>query len=79
MLAACRVTSKALTALGVKVHEGVEVGDDASVDRLASGLGKTQIDVLINNAGIHSNETLDDLNFDRIRKQMEVNASGRSG
>ena len=76
VLAACRVTSKALTDLGVKVYEGVEVGDDASVDRLASSLGRTQIDVLINNAGIHSNETLDDLNFDRIRRQMEVNAYG---
>ena len=42
----------------------------------ASSLGKTQIDMLINNAGIHSNETLDDLNFDRIRKQIEVNALG---
>ena len=76
VLAACRVTSKALTDLGVKVYEGVEVGDDASVDRLASSLGQTKIDVLINNAGIHSNETLDDLNFDRIRRQMEVNAYG---
>ena len=76
VLAACRVTSKALTDLGAKVYEGVEVGDDASVDRLATSLGKTQIDVLINNAGIHSSETLGDLNFDRIRKQMEVNAYG---
>jgi NAD(P)-dependent dehydrogenase (short-subunit alcohol dehydrogenase family) len=76
VIGACRVASKALTDLGVKVHEGVEVGDDASVHRLASSLGKTQIDVLINNAGIHSNETLDDLNFDRIRRQMEVNAYG---
>ena len=76
IIGACRVTSKALTDLGAEVHEGVEVGDDASVDRLASGLGKTRIDILVNNAGIHSNETLDDLNFDRIRKQFEVNALG---
>jgi NAD(P)-dependent dehydrogenase (short-subunit alcohol dehydrogenase family) len=76
VIAACRVTSKALTDLGVKVYEGVELADDASVDRLAASLGKTQIDVLINNAGLHSNETLEDLNFDRIRKQMEVNAYG---
>jgi NAD(P)-dependent dehydrogenase (short-subunit alcohol dehydrogenase family) len=76
VLAACRVGSTALADLGVKVYEGVEVGDDASVDRLASALGDTRIDVVINNAGIHSNETLDDLNFDRIRKQFEVNALG---
>jgi NAD(P)-dependent dehydrogenase (short-subunit alcohol dehydrogenase family) len=76
VIAACRVGSKALTDLGAEVHEGVEVGDDASVDRLATSLGATKIDVLINNAGIHSNETLEDLNFGRIRKQMEVNAYG---
>ncbi len=76
VLAACRVGSTALADLGVAVYEGVEVSDDAAVDRLASALGDTRIDVLINNAAIHSNETLDDLNFDRIRKQFEVNALG---
>jgi NAD(P)-dependent dehydrogenase (short-subunit alcohol dehydrogenase family) len=76
VIAACRVGSKALADLGVEVHDGAEVGDDASVERLATGLGDTRIDVLINNAGIHSNETLDDLDFDRIRKQFEVNALG---
>lgn len=76
VIAACRVTSKALEDLGVKVYEGVEVGDDVAVDRLATSLGDTWIDVLVNNAGIHSNETLEDLSFERIRKQMEVNAYG---
>lgn len=76
VLAACRVSSEALAALGVRVCEGVEVTDDASVDRLATSLGDTQIDILINNAAIHSNETLEDLNFDRIRKQFEVNTLG---
>jgi len=76
VLAACRVGSEALADLGVTVFEGVEVADDASVDGLATRLGDTQIDVLINNAAIHSNETLEDLNFDRIRKQFEVNTLG---
>ncbi|HET7718198.1 MAG TPA: SDR family oxidoreductase [Bauldia sp.] len=76
VFAACRVTSKALSELGASVHEGVDVADDAAVDRLATSLGDTKIDVLINNAGIHSNETLSDLNFDRIRRQFEVNSLG---
>jgi len=76
VIAACRVTSKALDALGVTVHEGVEVSDDAAVDRFAASLGDVSVDVLINNAAIHSNETLEDLSFDRIRKQFEVNTLG---
>jgi NAD(P)-dependent dehydrogenase (short-subunit alcohol dehydrogenase family) len=76
VIAAVRVTSDALDALGVKVIEGIEVGDDASADRLATELIGTEIDVVINNAGIASGETLEDLNFDRIRKQFEVNTLG---
>ena len=76
VIAAVRVSSDALDGLGVRVIEGVEVGDDAAVDRLATALGDTRIDVVINNAAIHSNETLEDLSFDRIRKQFEVNALG---
>lgn len=76
VIAAVRVTSDALDALGVRVIEGIEVGDDTAVDRLATELIGTEIDVVINNAAIHSNETLEDLNFDRIRKQFEINTLG---
>ena len=74
VLAACRLTSEALTALGVTVFEGVEVSDDAAVDGLATALGDTEIDILINNAAIHSNETLEDLSFERIRKGETIEA-----
>jgi NAD(P)-dependent dehydrogenase (short-subunit alcohol dehydrogenase family) len=76
VIAVCRVTSAALDGLGVTVHEGIEVTDDASVQHLANSLDPGPIDVVINNAGIHSDETLDDLNFDRIRRQFEVNSLG---
>ena len=35
-----------------------------------------QIDLLINNAGILTRETFEDMNFDAIRKQFEVNTLG---
>jgi NAD(P)-dependent dehydrogenase (short-subunit alcohol dehydrogenase family) len=35
-----------------------------------------RIDVLVNNAGILSEESLDDLDVERIRRQFEVNALG---
>jgi NAD(P)-dependent dehydrogenase (short-subunit alcohol dehydrogenase family) len=39
-------------------------------------LGDSAIDVLINNAGIVKRVTLEDLDFDSIREQFEVNAIG---
>ncbi len=43
---------------------------------MSRDLGDTQVDVLINNAGIFENETFDDLDLDQIRRQFEVNALG---
>ena len=76
VIAACRSTSSDLDGTGAEVHEGVNVADDASVQRFANRLAERPVDVLINNAGIHSVETLDDLNWDRIRRQFEVNTLG---
>ncbi len=76
VVAAVRTTSEALDALEAEVHEGVDVGNDAAVQHFANSLAGGSVDVLINNAGIHSSETLDDLNFDRIRRQMEINTYG---
>jgi NAD(P)-dependent dehydrogenase (short-subunit alcohol dehydrogenase family) len=60
----------------VKVEEGVDITSDASVASLRSRLGEIVIDVLINNAGILKKVTLEDLDFNRIREQFEVNALG---
>jgi NAD(P)-dependent dehydrogenase (short-subunit alcohol dehydrogenase family) len=76
VIAACRSASPQLKALKVEVHEGVDVTDDASVRRFAQAIAGKPIDVLINNAGILSHETLDNLDFERIRRQFEVNALG---
>jgi NAD(P)-dependent dehydrogenase (short-subunit alcohol dehydrogenase family) len=76
VIAACRSSSEELDALGVRVETGVDVGDDASVAAFAERLDGVAIDVLINNAGILSRETLDDLDVERIRRQFEVNAIG---
>lgn len=76
VVALCRRPSDELDALGVRVLKGVDVTDQAALDTVSRDLGDTPIDVLINNAGILENETLDDLDFDQIRKQFEVNALG---
>jgi NAD(P)-dependent dehydrogenase (short-subunit alcohol dehydrogenase family) len=62
--------------LGVQVEEGIDITSDTSVADLKARLGNTAIDVLINNAGILQWVTLDNLDFDSIRQQFEVNALG---
>ncbi len=75
-IAVCREASEELKQLGIQVEEGIEITSDSSVAELRDRLGNLQIDVLINNAGIIQRVTLDDLDFDSIREQFEVNALG---
>ncbi len=74
--AACREASVELSALDLDVFEGVDISDDQSVNDFASRLGEDSIDLLINNAGILTSETLDNLDWARIRLQYEVNTLG---
>jgi NAD(P)-dependent dehydrogenase (short-subunit alcohol dehydrogenase family) len=76
VIAVCRNSNRDLEQPGIEVIDGIDVADDAIVSLLAEKLGNRKIDILINNAGILSSESLDDLNFDRMRKQYEVNALG---
>lgn len=74
VLAVCRQASAELRALGCTVIDGLELTDDASVGRLATRLAGERIDVLVNNAGILVSDSLDELDFDGMRRQFEVNA-----
>lgn len=76
VIAVCRQPSDELEALGVHVESGIDVSDQDSVDELARRLSDTTIDILINNAGILSRQSLDNLDFDAIERQFEVNSLG---
>ena len=76
VIAICRRASEELKQLGVRVEEGIDITSDASVADLCDRLGDSGIDVLINNAGIIKRVTLEDLDFESIREQFEVNALG---
>jgi len=76
VIAVCRSASAELKQLGVRVEEGIDITSDTSVAALGDRLDNTQIDVLINNAGILKRVTLEDLDFESIREQFEVNALG---
>lgn len=70
----CRNTSEALEQSGATVHSGVELSDLTQIQQLASKFPAKSIDVLINNAGIFSNETLDDFDTERMQLQFQVDA-----
>jgi NAD(P)-dependent dehydrogenase (short-subunit alcohol dehydrogenase family) len=76
VIALCRRASPELKELGARVIEGIEITDDVAVQQASDALRDTKIDVLINNAGIFTNETFRDLDFDEIRRNFEVNALG---
>lgn len=76
VIGVCRQSSAELDALDVRVIDGVDVTTGDGVRQLANELGDTQIDVLINNAGILRRDSLDELDFDAMREQFEVNALG---
>lgn len=54
--------------------ERCDVASDAEVTALAERLAGVSIDLLVNNAGVLTRETLDDLDLERIRRQIEINA-----
>lgn len=76
VFAACRKASPELSAAGAVVVEGIEVTDPAAAGRLSQALDGERVDLLINNAGIFRDDTLETLDLDHVRRQFEVNALG---
>ncbi|PID38432.1 MAG: short-chain dehydrogenase [Proteobacteria bacterium] len=76
VIAVCRTPSAELQALGVRVEAGVDVSAAEGVASLAERLGATRIDLLINNAGILRRESLDEMSFESMVEQFEVNSLG---
>ncbi|MCP4902193.1 MAG: SDR family oxidoreductase [bacterium] len=76
VIAVCRQQSQALDRIGVEVIDGVDVSDDRVGGILSEVLGRRSLDIVINNAGVLTQESLEDLDWERIRRQFEVNALG---
>lgn len=76
--AVCRESNDELEELADQVISGVDLTAPQAIEAIASLteqllLGEP-LDILINNAGIFSNETLQDLDIEQIRLQFEINA-----
>jgi NAD(P)-dependent dehydrogenase (short-subunit alcohol dehydrogenase family) len=76
VLAVCRSGSPELAATGAEVLDGVDVTSDGAVSGLVRKVEGIDLDVVVNNAGVLTDESLADLDFERIRRQLEVNALG---
>ena len=76
VIAVCREAGKQLSALNLRVIEGVDVSTTESVRGLQNQAGIDGLDWLINNAGILSVESLESLDFEAMERQFRVNALG---
>ena len=76
VIAVCRTASSELSALGVRIIDGIDVSDAESVSRLKSELAGQNLDVLINNAGILKSDSFGHLDYEEMLEQFRVNALG---
>ena len=76
VIGVCRTSNPELDALGIRVVDGVDVGDDACIGKLSEAIGEQQIDILVNNAGILRRETLGKIDYDTLLEQYQVNTLG---
>ena len=76
VIAVCRTPSAELNALDVEVISDIEVSDESAVQKLGERLKGKCIDIAINNAGTMLEDSINNLDMESIRKQIEVNAMG---
>ncbi len=76
VIGVCRSASPELSALGIRVIEGVDVTDADNVAALAQTLEGEPIDILINNAGILRSDSLGNIDYDVMLEQYRVNTLG---
>ncbi|UJR80298.1 SDR family oxidoreductase [Sandaracinus amylolyticus] len=74
VIAICRARSEELAATGAEIHEGVDVTDAAAIARVVAAIGNVVLDRVILNAGVLRDDSVDDVSFEDVRSQIEVNA-----
>jgi NAD(P)-dependent dehydrogenase (short-subunit alcohol dehydrogenase family) len=76
VIAVCRETTDELSALGVRVIDGIDVGSGAAVETLRQELYGQSLDILVNNAGILLRDSFGDIEYDEMAEQYRINALG---
>ena len=77
VIATCRTRTPELDEIGCRVVDGIDVGSDEVGAALRRALGDAQaLDVVVNNAGVGRWDTLETVDLDAARDELEVNALG---
>jgi NAD(P)-dependent dehydrogenase (short-subunit alcohol dehydrogenase family) len=76
VIALVRKPPAELKALKVEILDGIDVAEDGVGARIRQALGARKVDLLINNAGVLSVESLDKPDLAAMRRQFEVNTLG---
>jgi NAD(P)-dependent dehydrogenase (short-subunit alcohol dehydrogenase family) len=71
VVALCRKASSELAASQAQVIENIDVTDLDCLKKISSEI--EDIDILINNAGVLIGDQLENIDFDNLQKQVEVN------
>ncbi len=74
VIGVCRQSSPQLDQVATQIQAGVDITRETDVAQLAEQLANTNIDVVINNAGLLQRTSLSHLDFDAMRRQFEVNS-----
>ena len=75
VFAVCRTSTQALRdLLGITVIDGIDVTDDQKLDVLKNILDNINLDIIINNAGIMTEEVFDEIESKDLVDQFIVNA-----
>jgi NAD(P)-dependent dehydrogenase (short-subunit alcohol dehydrogenase family) len=77
VIATCRTRTPELDEIGCRVVDGIDVGSDGVGDALRRALRDGQaLDVVVNNAGVGRWDTLETIDLDAARDELDVNALG---
>jgi NAD(P)-dependent dehydrogenase (short-subunit alcohol dehydrogenase family) len=76
VIALCRNTSDELSQTSAKVIDKVDVSSPECLQKILPTLSDLKIDLLINNAGVFANETLEKMSVKTLEYQFRVNAIG---
>jgi NAD(P)-dependent dehydrogenase (short-subunit alcohol dehydrogenase family) len=76
VIALCRNSSDELNQTGAQIIDKVDVGNPECLEKVLPNLTDIKIDLLINNAGVLADETLENFNTTTIEYQFRVNAMG---
>ena len=74
IIGVCREKSSELDAIASQIFEKVELTKSQDIKELASKLKDTNIDLLVNNAGLLEDNVLGSIDVNSIRRMMEINA-----